>query len=95
MLSEYKDFQNIVSTIQSIRLSEIEESYLRHFVYHRHSYAYDIELNKKMQDEKGDTKLNNNAYRRTKIILRKLHELKLINLIKKKKKILLRKNFTL
>ena len=91
--SEYKVFQNIVNTIKSIRLSKIEESYLRHFVYHRHSSAYDIEPNKKMQDEKGHVKLNTNKYRRAKIIVRKLHKSKLIKPDKEKEKNLHKKKF--
>ena len=93
--SNFNCFQNIVNTIQSIRLSEIEESYLRHFVYHRHYSPYDIEPNKKMQDEKGDVKSNSNAYSRAKITVRKLYKLKLIKIDKKRKKIHIRKNFTL
>jgi hypothetical protein len=83
---DYNYFKNIINTIQKISLSKIEESYLRLFVSYPHSSAYDITHNKKMQDEKGHDKLNDNAYRRAKIILRKLERLKLIDLHKEKEK---------
>ena len=82
--NDYNYFKNIINTIQQITLIEIEESYLRLFVSNPHYSAYDI--NKKMQDEKGHDKLNDNAYRRAKIILRKLEKLKLIDLHKEKEK---------
>ena len=83
---DYNYFKNIISTIKKIRLSEINESYLRLFVSNPHYSAYDIKQNKKMQDEKVHDKLNDNAYRRAKVILRKLAKLKLIALDKEKEK---------
>ena len=83
---DYNYFKNIINTIQKISLSEIDEPYLRLFVSYLYSSAYDIIHNKKMQDEKAHDKLNDNAYRRAKIILRKLEKLKLIDLHKEKEK---------
>jgi len=76
----------IIIIIQKINLSKIEVSYLHLFVRYPHYTAYALEHDKKILDEKGAYKLNNNAYRRTKIILRKLHKLKLIKLDKEKEK---------
>ena len=83
---DYNYFKSIINIIQKISLSKIEVSYLHLFVRYPHYSAYDIEHDKKMLDEKGYYKLNDNAYRRAKIILRKLHKLKLIKLDKEKEK---------
>ena len=91
--NDYNYFKSIINIIQKINLSKIEVSYLHLFVRYPHYSAYDIEHDKKMLDEKGDYKLNNNAYRRAKIILRKLHKLKLIKLDKEKEKNPLKKKF--
>jgi hypothetical protein len=81
---DYTYFKNIINIIQKIRLSEIEESYLRLFVSYSYS-AYDIGHNK-IQEEIGHNKLNDNTYRRAKNILLKLKKLKLIDFIIEKEK---------
>jgi len=85
---DYNYFKNIINTLQKIGLSKIEESYLRLFISYPLASAYDITHNEKMQAEIGHDKLNDNdnAYRRAKIILRKLEDLKLIDLPKEKEK---------
>jgi hypothetical protein len=83
---DYNYFKDIINTIQNIRLTKIEESYLRLFVSYPHYSAYDIETNKKMQDGTSDDKLNDNAYRRAKFIVKKLEKLKLIALEREKEK---------
>jgi DNA-binding PadR family transcriptional regulator len=83
---DYNYFKSIINIIQKISLSKIELSYLHLFVRYPHYSAYDIEHDNKMLDEKGYYKLNDNAYRRAKIILRKLCKLKLIKLDKDKEK---------
>jgi hypothetical protein len=90
---DYNYFKSIINIIQKICLSKIEVSYLHLFVRYPHYTAYAIEHDKKILDEKGEYKLNNNAYRRTKITLRKLHKLKLIKLDKEKEKNPLKKKF--
>ena len=82
----YKYFENIINNIQNIKLKEDEEKYLLFFVNNPHSSAYDIEPNKKILDEQGDYKLNDSAYRQTKIIVNKLDGLKLIKQDKRNKK---------
>jgi len=83
---DYNYFKNIINIIQKISLSKIEVSYLHLFVRYPHYTAYAIEHDKKILDEKGHDKLNDNAYRRAKIILRRLEKLKLIKLDKEKEK---------
>jgi hypothetical protein len=83
---DYNYFKNIINTIQKIRISEIDESYLRLFLSYPSYSAYDIGHNKKNQDGTGDDKLNDNAYRRAKNTLIKLEKLKLIDLDKGKEK---------
>src|SRR5688500_7728035 len=62
-------FQNICSQIKNISINDLEFDYLRYFINHPYSSAYDI---------KPDNQTNSTRYRYAKLILKKLRGLHLI-----------------
>ena len=78
-------FLENIQQVRSIKINEVEQQYLYCFVYNPQASPYDIASDKKMLVESGlDIKLNSKNYRRAKIVVKKLYNLKLICLTSKK-----------